>query len=162
MNIFNSYLLSSKEISLFKEHVFSGLSSKQKQITLLAVGILSCVFLCLTAYRCIQSRKAKPVVTPQKVEKKLKVEQAEKKADAEWRTMTIYIKSMTGKQNTYKVASSDTIYSLKELIQEREGIPPDQNRLVHAGRLLENDRTFADYRIVKESALHMFPHLRGD
>jgi ubiquitin-large subunit ribosomal protein L40e len=162
MNIFNSYSFSSKDISLFKEHIFPSLNSKQKQITLIVVAVLGCLCICLSAYRCIQGRKAKPVVTPQKVEKKLEDEQAKTTVDAELRTMTIFVKTLTKESEAYKVSSSDTIYALKELIQEREGIPADQINFVFAGRKLENNRTVADYNIQKESTLHMILRLRGD
>jgi ubiquitin C len=75
--------------------------------------------------------------------------------------MQIFVKTLTGKTITLDIELGDTIEAVKVQIHNKEGLPPDQQKLVFSGKKLEDNLSFAHYNIEKRTTLHLLLRLSG-
>ncbi|KAK3310126.1 ubiquitin-related domain-containing protein [Chaetomium strumarium] len=75
--------------------------------------------------------------------------------------MLIKVRTLTGKEIELNVDPSDPVSKIKELVEEKEGIPPAQQRLIYGGKQMVDDKTADDYKLEGGATLHLVLALRG-
>merc|ERR1711991_693903 len=75
--------------------------------------------------------------------------------------LQLFVKSINGKTRTVVVNNTDTIRQIKEQIRDKEGINPDEQRLIYAGKNLDDTKTVADYNLSADATLHLVLRVRG-
>lgn len=75
--------------------------------------------------------------------------------------MSIFVKSIDGKTRTIQCSRNSTIAEIKRSMQEKEGLNPDEQRLIFAGKNLDDDKTLMDYNITNDTTIHLVLRVRG-
>lgn len=75
--------------------------------------------------------------------------------------MQIFVRTLSGKTLTIDIEKSDTILTLKKRIWDKEGVNPEDQRLLHGGKQLEDTKTLYDYNIQKEATIDLVLRLKG-
>ncbi|XP_003746973.1 NEDD8 [Galendromus occidentalis] len=75
--------------------------------------------------------------------------------------MLIKVKTLTGKEIEIDIEPTDKVERIKERVEEKEGIPPAQQRLIFSGKQMNDDKTASDYKVTGGSVLHLVLALRG-
>ncbi|XP_006897258.1 PREDICTED: NEDD8-like [Elephantulus edwardii] len=75
--------------------------------------------------------------------------------------MLIKVKTLTGTKIEIDIEPTDKVERIKELVEEKEGIPPQQQQLIYSGEQMNDEKTAADYKILGGSVLHLVLALRG-
>lgn len=75
--------------------------------------------------------------------------------------MQIFIKTLTGRKQSFNFEATNTVLDVKQALQEKEGITTDQIRLIHGGKQLADDKILSEYKIAAGATIHMVLSLRG-
>uniref|UniRef100_A0AAZ3RF94 Ubiquitin-like protein NEDD8 n=1 Tax=Oncorhynchus tshawytscha TaxID=74940 RepID=A0AAZ3RF94_ONCTS len=81
-----------------------------------------------------------------------------RRANVSW---IVILDTLTGKEIEIDIEPTDKVERIKERVEEKEGIPPQQQRLIYSGKQMNDEKTAADYKIQGGSVLHLVLALRG-
>ncbi len=164
MNISNIYQNTSQFISDHSSSV-SLLSEGQKKVAAVAMSVISLIYVLYKTYQLYASYSKDLKFKLDSVRDEIELLRKEVeylKENASFLPIQLFVKSLDGRTNTIEISLGKSVVSLKKEVEKIDGTPVDQQRLIFAGHQLEDNKRLSDYKISKETTIHLVTRLRGD